>query len=310
VVFSSNLEAKMSSPDEQPLIKPNRSLQDYYASFESRIGYRLVLGGARHFGYWKEDTLWPFPIKKALRAMEDNLFDRLRLERGSLVLDAGCGAGLVALHLAKRGLRVSCIDVVDRHIGWAKKNVHSHGFDDTITVRKMDYHHLDGFTEGTFDGIYTMETFVHATDPEQALREFFRVLKPGGTIALYEYDHSNLSKAPEDIKSSIEIINKYASMPSNARFEQGVLERMMAEVGFEDIQVNDLSVNITPMLRLFFVLAFLPYLIVKLFGLEAIFINTVAAYKLYKSRDYCRYVAVSARKPSALKKNDGAGEGK
>lgn len=229
--------------------------------------------------------------------MEDNLFDRLHLEKDSLVLDAGCGAGLVALHLARRGLRVSCIDVVDRHVGWAKNNAHSHGFDDVITVQKMDYHHLDGFAEGTFDGAYTMETFVHATDPEQALSEFFRVLKPGGSIALYEYDHSNLNKAPEDLRKSIEIINEYTSMPANARFEQGVLQHMMAEAGFEDIQVEDLSVNITPMLRLFFILAYLPYLLVKIFGLESFFINTVAAVKLYKCRGYCRYVAVSARKP-------------
>jgi sterol 24-C-methyltransferase len=279
----------MSSSEGKPTINPNRTLQNYYASLESRIGYRLVLGGARHFGYWKKDTIWPFPVKKALRAMEDNLFDRLHLEKGSLVLDAGCGAGLVALHLARRGLRVSCIDVV---------------------VQKMDYHHLDGFAEGTFDGAYTMETFVHATDPEQALGEFFRVLKPGGSIALYEYDHSNLNKAPEDIRTSIEIINKYTSMPSNARFEQGVLQRMMAEVGFEDIQLEDLSVNITPMLRLFFILAYIPYLFVKIFGLESFFINTVAAVKLYKSRDYCRYVAVSAKKPLVPEDTDGVGKKK
>lgn len=119
--------------------------------------------------------------------MEDNLFDRLHLEKGALALDAGCGAGLIALHLTERGLRVSCIDVVDNHIRWAKQNVHSHGFDEAIMVRKIDYHQLDGFAKGTFDGAYTMETFLHAMDPEQALREFFRILKPGST-ALYEYD--------------------------------------------------------------------------------------------------------------------------
>jgi sterol 24-C-methyltransferase len=127
---------------------------------------------------------------------------------------------------------------------------------------------------------------------------------------LYEYDHSNLSNAPEDIKMSFEIINRYASMPSNAPFEQGVLEIMMAEVGFEDILVNDPSLNITPLLRLFFVLAYLPYLIVKLFVIESTFINTVAAYKLYKSRDYCRYVAVSAKKPLVLEENDSIRERK
>jgi sterol 24-C-methyltransferase len=112
--------------------------------------------------------------------MEDNLFDRLHQEKGALVLDAGCRAGLVALHLAEHGLRVSCIDIVDKHTRWAKQNVHSHGFDEAIMVRKMDYHQLDGFAKCTFDGAYTVETFVHATDPEQALREFFRALKPRG----------------------------------------------------------------------------------------------------------------------------------
>lgn len=300
----------MSNPDEEPLINPNRTLQDYYSSLESRIGYWLVLGGTRHFGYWTKDTLWPFPINRALRAMEDHLFDTLHLEKGSLVLDAGCGVGHVAIHMAKRGLRVSCIDVVDRHMSRAKRNVHVNGFDGTITVQKMDYHHLDSFADSTFDGVYTMETFVHATDPELALSEFFRVLKPGGSIALYEYDHNNLSKAPENMRASLEQINKYTAMPSNARFEQGVLQRMMTEVGFEDIEVNDLSINITPMLRLFFILAYLPFLIVRLFGLESVFINTVAAVKLYNSRDYCRYVAVSARKPSASEKRDGVRERK
>lgn len=35
-----------------PLINDNPELQSYYQSLESRIGYRLVLGGTRHFGYW------------------------------------------------------------------------------------------------------------------------------------------------------------------------------------------------------------------------------------------------------------------
>jgi cyclopropane fatty-acyl-phospholipid synthase-like methyltransferase len=48
--------------------------------------------------------------------MKDNLFDRLHLEKDALVLDSSCGAGLVALHLAEHGLRVSCIEVVDKHI--------------------------------------------------------------------------------------------------------------------------------------------------------------------------------------------------
>jgi sterol 24-C-methyltransferase len=47
--------------------------------------------------------------------MEDHLFNTLGLEKGAHVLDAGCGVGHVAIHLARRGLQVQGIDVVDRH---------------------------------------------------------------------------------------------------------------------------------------------------------------------------------------------------
>jgi ubiquinone/menaquinone biosynthesis C-methylase UbiE len=289
----------MTGSDQEPLINPNKSLQSYYASLESRIGYRLVLGGRRHFGYYDKDIYWPFPINGALRAIEDHLFDTLGARNGAQVLDAGCGDGYVAIHLAKRGLRMQGIDVVDRHLKKAHRNIKAAGLENAITVRKMDYHHLDSFADDVFDGAYTMETFVHATDPEVALAEFYRVLKPGGTMALYEYDHSNLSSAPSDIRKSMDQINEYASMPANARFDKGVLEKMMLEVGFVDVVVRDLTTNVTPMLRLFFVLAYIPFLIVKLLGLQAWFVNTVAGVEAYRGREFVRYVAVSAKKPSA-----------
>jgi len=288
----------MTSPDQEPLINPNRSLQSYYASLESRIGYRLVLGGTRHFGYYNADTYWPFPINRALRAMEDHLFDTLGLENGAQVLDAGCGIGHVAIHLAQRRLRIEGIDVVDRHIQKARQNIKAAGLESAAAVRKMDYHHLDGFADEIFDGAYTMETFVHATDPEVALAEFYRVLKPGGTIALYEYDHSNLNSAPSDLKESMKQINEYASMPANTRFDKGVLQKMLVEAGFVDVMVKDLTTNVTPMLRLFFVLAYVPFLIIKFLGLQAWFVNTVAGVEGYRGREFCRYVAVSARKSS------------
>ncbi|KAJ8104348.1 S-adenosyl-L-methionine-dependent methyltransferase [Lipomyces tetrasporus] len=291
----------MTSFDQEPLINPNRLLQDYYASLESRIGYRLVLGGTRHFGYYDADTYWPFPIKGALRAMEERLFDSLGLESGAKVLDAGCGVAHVAIYMARKGLHVQAIDVVNRHIHKAQRNIKAQGLEDRVTVRKMDYHHLDGFADESFDGVYTMETFVHATDPEAAAREFFRVLKPGGSLALYEYDHADLTATP-NVKVSLEQINKYAAMPALNRFGPGILQRIIEEAGFEEVVVKDLSINVTPMLRLFFVMAYIPYLFIRLFRLEAWFVNTVAGVEGYRGRHLGRYVAVSGRKPSSLVK--------
>ena len=292
----------MSSSDQVPVINSNHSLQKYYASLESRVGYRLLLGGTRHFGYY-EGSSWPFPISKALRAMEDHLFHTLGLDKGALALDAGCGVGHVAIHLARKGLKVEGIDVVDRSLETAKQNIAAAGLESAISLQKMDYHHLDGYKDSTFEAVYTMETFVHATDPEAAIREFFRILKPGGRIASYEYHHINLISAPPRLKDAIEKINNYASMPSNARFDKGVHQKMLEEAGFQDVSVRDLTANVLPMLKLFFILAYVPYLFVRLLGLEAWFVNTTAGVEGYRAKEYCKYMAVSARKPGQ------AGEG-
>ena len=103
-------------------INHNPVLQKYYNSLESRIGYKLFLGDSRHFGYYKSGTYWPFPIDTALRAMEDRIFRSLALEPGAEVLDAGCGAGHVAVRLAQQGLRIQGIDVVDHHVRKAERS--------------------------------------------------------------------------------------------------------------------------------------------------------------------------------------------
>lgn len=290
--------------EEEPLLKTDTALQRYYASFESRIGYRLFLGGTRHFGYYQPGTKWPFPINGALRRMEDHLFGSLKLQPGAEVLDAGCGVGHVAMHLARKGLRVFGIDIVSNHIQWARQEIQAHGLEKAVTVRLMDYHHLDGLTDESFDGVYTMETLVHATDPEKALGEFFRVIKPGGSIALYEYDHPDFNDLPKDfpkdLLTSMEQINRRASMPAHESFLHGTLERMLEKQGFQDVVVEDLSENMKPMMRLFFLVGYIPYLIICLFGLQAWFVNTQAGVQGYRvlKKGLWRYVAVTARKPS------------
>ena len=299
----------MKTESREPLLRENSSLQRYYHTLESRIGYKLVLGGTRHFGYYETDTYWPFPLIKHLRQMETHLFQNLQLREGALVLDAGCGVGHVAITAAaQHGLQIQGIDVVDHHLEKARRNVKNAGLEEQIKLRKADYHDLGSFEDNSFDGVYTVEAFVHATDPQKALREFFRVLKPGGSLALYEYDHKTREQSPATLQPSMDCVNHYAAMPANVMFDEGVLEKMLQDAGFRHVAVDDLSVNIKPMLRLFFVLAFLPYLIIKFLGLQSQFVNTVAGYQGYRGRKYWRYVAVTATKP-VLGALPGSGEG-
>ncbi|KAI1140062.1 S-adenosyl-L-methionine-dependent methyltransferase [Hypoxylon sp. FL0543] len=282
-----------------PLINPNPQLQSYYHSIESRLGYRLLLGGTRHFGYWDHDTYWPFPLSKGLRSMEDKLAEALALPPGSQVLDAGCGVGHVALRMATtHGLRVEGIDIVDHHVAKAQRSFDRSGLPEgTVRARKMDYHHLESFAAQSFDGVYTMETFVHATEPEAVVANFYRVLRPGGRLVMFEYDHNALEGSHRDIAASMEKVNKFAAMPTNAISHPGVFKRMLEESGFDDIVVRDYSHNIRPMTRLFFLLAIIPYFIIRILGLERYFINTVAGVESYRGHSYWHYVAISATKP-------------
>ncbi|TGJ84388.1 hypothetical protein E0Z10_g4382 [Xylaria hypoxylon] len=286
--------------DTEPLINANPQLQSYYSSFESRIGYRLLLGGTRHFGYYENDTYWPFPLARGLRKMEDKMAEALALRAGSQLLDAGCGVGHVALRMAQtHKFRVEAIDIVDHHVYKASRNFKKAGlFPGQLRVQKMDYHNLEPLRSQSFDGIYTMETFVHATDPEAVLKGFYRLLRPGGRLVQFEYDH-NLATSPHDMALSMEKVNEYAAMPTNAISHPGVFKRMLEEAGFKDVIVRDYSENIIPMTRLFFLLALIPYLFIRLFRLERWFINTVAGVEAYRGQGHWHYLAISATKPGS-----------
>lgn len=160
----------------------------------------------------------------------------------------------------------------------------------------MDYHHLEALADQSFDGVYTMETLVHATDPYAVLAGFHRLLRPGGRIALFEYDHNFLENSPGSLASSMSKINECAAMPTNASSHPGVFKQMLEDAGFEDVVVRNYSRNIRPMTRIFFILGIIPYFFIWLFGLERYFINTVAGVDMYRGHDHWRYVAISATK--------------
>ncbi|OQO15272.1 hypothetical protein B0A48_00655 [Cryoendolithus antarcticus] len=142
------------------------SVEQYYSSLESRLGYWLLLGNARHCGYWPPGTLWSFPIGRALRTMEEKLYERLELPAGAKTLDAGAGSGVVASYMAKKGLVVQGIDLTPLHVQDAQRVIKAQGLtSDQITVRQGDYHDLSDVDNASLDGVYTMETFVHADDP-------------------------------------------------------------------------------------------------------------------------------------------------
>ncbi|KAL8937868.1 MAG: hypothetical protein Q9211_003467 [Gyalolechia sp. 1 TL-2023] len=280
------------------------SVQRYYDAWESRVGYHALLGGTRHFGYWAPGTIWPFPLSAALRRMEDRLWESLDLPAGSTVLDAGCGIGHVALHLAHKGFRVRAIDITENHVRWAQEEVKRQGMQRMVSVSWGDYHNLDGMADESFDGVYTMETLFHSSDPAKAVSEIYRVLKPGGHIVFHEYDHIDATKpppdCPPDLVEAIIRINTTAGGAGFHSFDRGDLPHIIEDQGFADVTAHDLTENIRPLMRLFWVIAYVPYLLIRLLGLQLYFVNTESGVQGYRAlkRGYWRYMVYTARKPA------------
>ncbi|MBI1278691.1 MAG: methyltransferase domain-containing protein [Anaerolineaceae bacterium] len=112
-----------------------------------------------------------------------------------MVLDVGCGNGFLMLEAAKHlttGKAIG-IDVWVENSGGqsgreVQRNAQLEGVADKIDVQNVDARSMS-FEAGTFDVIMSSLALHHMgsnDDRERAFREITRVLKPGGTILLYD----------------------------------------------------------------------------------------------------------------------------
>lgn len=230
--------------------------------------------------------------------MEEHLAKALKVPAGSLVLDAGCGEGSVAHHLASDyGLRIRGVDLLDFSIARAKDKARRSRLD--LRFKVGDYSSLD-YPDRTFDAVYTMETLEHSVDPQKTLKEFYRVLKPGGTLVLFEYTIPRDSKLSEEDKAVWREIIKGSAMPGLLLFRHGSFPGHLTKAGFAGVKVEDITARTIPMLRRFYHWAVVPYQLIKLLGKREKYANTTAGATMYKAtvkRDAWRYLAVSAYKP-------------
>jgi ubiquinone/menaquinone biosynthesis C-methylase UbiE len=143
----------------------------------------LVNGGHFHAAYWygAEDAT---PIMEAGQRVTRKVADTLGLRPGDHLLDAGCGPGGPAVLVAEEtGARVTGISISTYDIAEGRKRAERHGLSDQVGFEHADYMSLP-FPDGSFDAIMAIESLLSAPDLAGALREFFRVLRAGGRIAL------------------------------------------------------------------------------------------------------------------------------
>ncbi|TGJ86278.1 hypothetical protein E0Z10_g2482 [Xylaria hypoxylon] len=116
------------------------------------------------------------------------LLSELSINPGACVLDIGCGTGLLAAHIASLAAphgRVVGIDPLTKRIDLARKKISS-DLKDTLVFENGVAQDLSRFGNESFDVAVMNSVMPWLTPGEQleALREVFRILKPGGRLGV------------------------------------------------------------------------------------------------------------------------------
>jgi len=129
------------------------------------------------------------------------LIDRLDVGPGDRVLDAGCGPGRLTRRLAERIAPGGTVQAVDHEFGvleyaaWALGSAPVAGA--SIELGLSDVTELP-FADGVLDAAWCSSVLGYVPDPEVALAELVRVVRPGGRIIVVTGDAARATFLPID----------------------------------------------------------------------------------------------------------------
>lgn len=107
-----------------------------------------------------------------------------RVRSGTRFLDVCTGPGMLAHEAAKIGADVLGVDFSEEALTIARRNVPDASF------HQGDAQDLP-FEENSFDSVACGFGIIHVPDPQKALQEMYRVLKPGGRVTVSVWEAPN-----------------------------------------------------------------------------------------------------------------------
>jgi 2-polyprenyl-6-hydroxyphenyl methylase/3-demethylubiquinone-9 3-methyltransferase len=106
--------------------------------------------------------------------------DRIAQLAGKSALDVGCGGGILAEAMARRGARVKGIDLSDK----ALKVAQLHSLESRVAVdyEAVSAEDLASRSPSSFDVVTCMELLEHVPDPASTVRACAQLVRPGGRV--------------------------------------------------------------------------------------------------------------------------------
>lgn len=134
-----------------------------------------------NLGFWRDAT----DLDGASEALADLLADTVRLSPGDQLLDVGYGFADQDMRWAERHqpARIIGLNLTQSQVEVARRRVAERGLSEQIDLRQGSATAMD-LPDESVDKLIALECAFHFRSREQFLREAFRVLRPGGRIAI------------------------------------------------------------------------------------------------------------------------------
>ncbi|MDD4913683.1 MAG: methyltransferase domain-containing protein [Methylococcales bacterium] len=161
------------------------------AAFEKgHVSLEKSFGRHVHWGYWEQPELavqTPDDYFQAAENLSRLVYGAAQLENGQSVLDVGCGFGgtLASVNECFQDMKLVGLNIDERQLARARQLVLPVGAN-TIQFQQGDACALP-FADKSFDAVLAVECIFHFPSREVFLQEAYRVLKPGGYLALSDF---------------------------------------------------------------------------------------------------------------------------
>jgi ubiquinone/menaquinone biosynthesis C-methylase UbiE len=162
------------------------------------------------------------------------------LKAGMDVLDCGCGPGTVTLGFAELVAPGNAVgtDIEESQVTLATENASRRNISNA-RFEVGNIYHLP-FADASFDAVFTSAVMGNLWEPGLALHEIRRVLKPGGVVALKEFDHGgDIAYPPEPAMAQYEELYRRLRRENGHDPEGGrKIGARLFDAGFRDVRMS------------------------------------------------------------------------
>ena len=187
-----------------------------------------------HYGFWYEDTK---SLAEAILNTNRFVVDALAIDFKDTVLDAGCGVGGTSMYVAETTEAiVEGITLSDVQLKIARRRASKALAARLLNFSKQDFTKTN-FRENTFSKIFGIESICYAHRKIDFLNEAYRIMKPGGRIAVVDLFLNKENLDVQEMKIYTKTIEGWV-VPNLSTTEE--FSKSLEQVGFKNVAFHNM----------------------------------------------------------------------